>query len=1131
MTASRADLLTRHLCRLAAGREAALPDRELLRSFLEQKDEAAFAALVARHGATVLDVCRAVLRDGPDAEDAFQATFLVLARRASSVRRPESLAGWLHGVAYRLAKKAQVAGARRRAVEARAPAADSVAAADALPWGEVREALHAELARLPERLRAPLVLCYLEGLTRDEAARRLGVRPSTVKGRLQQSRERLRRRLGRRGFGPAAVLGAAVLGGRATGKVPPALAAAATRAALRTDGSGAAALARGWLGPLVPAKLRAVGGVLLLAGALLGSAVLVSPGPKEEALPAAPAGTVDARPEPAADAWGDPLPEGAVARLGTVRFNHGDRLNAVLFTPDGKTLVSQGGGIVRRWDAATGKELGHFAVAKPWFDEQVALTPDGKSLVVFSQDNNDTLRVWDLATGREARRAELPVERRISGVDWRNTLAPDTRRCATLTPAAVQVFDAATARELWALPAAGREFRAVTFAGNDRVVTADKKRTIEVSEAATGKPIRRFAHGGPVEEITASPDGRRLATLEHHTHAIDRLLERDVVRVWDLSTGAELLQLAARPKRWFMHVRFSPDGKLLFASAYGTDGGEVSVWDVGNGRRIRELNGLAGYPFAVSPDGSRVVLGVPPGKFELWDVQAGRQLSPGDGAHTLAATVFLSPTGDRAFTIGYKSISVWDGATGRRLRSSDVPHFGMSDPKQTHSPDGHYALTFEGGWEEARALVWDVAAGRELYTLGRPFQPNGFSSAFSPDSSLLATRHAAKETAVYVWDVRTGREVRSFPEAKAERPGHLFFAGDGKTLIVAGRRVVGYEVATGRELFSWRVAPAPVKSDMGMAVGGVPVNEEDRFPWRTLTVSSDGSVVAYILREGFSRNALPDRIVLCDARTGKVFRRWSDSDKPSNMYEQLAFSPDGRLLASSDGATVHLWEVATGKEVRTFRGHRGEIDALGFSANGRRLASASADSTVLLWALEPAATAGAASEKEVAAWWADLAAADARRAYDAAWRLAESPGPAVALFRRHLRPVTDADLRELRRLAGDLDSETFAVRQQALKGLGAAGPTAVPVLRDALAKGPSAEVRRQAERLLGKLGDTPGAGESLRALRAVAVLERAGTPEARRLLGELAGGVPEVWLTREARESLERLARRPAAAP
>src|SRR5260370_39581924 len=143
----------------------------------------------------VLGVCQAVLQRRHDAEDACQGAFLVLARKAASIRRPDGVACWLHGVAYRVACKARAATGRRQALEARAArrANASVSSASALPaddltWGEVRAILHAELDALPERFRAPLVLCYLEGLTQDETARRLGWTAATVKGRLQRGR-------------------------------------------------------------------------------------------------------------------------------------------------------------------------------------------------------------------------------------------------------------------------------------------------------------------------------------------------------------------------------------------------------------------------------------------------------------------------------------------------------------------------------------------------------------------------------------------------------------------------------------------------------------------------------------------------------------------------------------------------------------------------------------------------------------------------------------------------------------------------------------------------------------------------------------------------------------------------------
>jgi RNA polymerase sigma factor (sigma-70 family) len=220
--------LVRQVARTAAGRAAATqPDPELLRRFAADRDEAAFAALVARHGPVVLDVCRAVLGNHTDAEDAFQATFLLLARAAGSVRRPGSLSAWLHGVAYRTALTARTRAARRRKHEARTPARGA-AEPDDLSWAEVRRVVHEELAGLGERYRVVIVLCDLDGLTQERAAAGLGLTPAAVKKRLERGRAMLRKALGRRGLGPAA--GLAVAAVPAAG-VPPALAAATARAA------------------------------------------------------------------------------------------------------------------------------------------------------------------------------------------------------------------------------------------------------------------------------------------------------------------------------------------------------------------------------------------------------------------------------------------------------------------------------------------------------------------------------------------------------------------------------------------------------------------------------------------------------------------------------------------------------------------------------------------------------------------------------------------------------------------------------------------------------------------------------------------------------------------------------------
>jgi RNA polymerase sigma factor (sigma-70 family) len=175
-------------------------DEQLLARFVRGREEPAFGALVRRHGPMVFGVCRRLLGHWQDAEDACQATFLVLARHAGSIRKPGSLASWLYGVAVRVANKARSAALRRRQEEQQAPGRIADSALPDAAWRELRAILDEELIRLPERYRAPLVLCYLEGTTNEAAARQLGCTKGTVSSRLARARDLLRRRLTRRGL-------------------------------------------------------------------------------------------------------------------------------------------------------------------------------------------------------------------------------------------------------------------------------------------------------------------------------------------------------------------------------------------------------------------------------------------------------------------------------------------------------------------------------------------------------------------------------------------------------------------------------------------------------------------------------------------------------------------------------------------------------------------------------------------------------------------------------------------------------------------------------------------------------------------------------------------------------------------
>ena len=246
MASRHLGVIVEHLCRLSAQTEnKQLSDQQLLDRYVCDRSEAAFQALVGRCGQTVLRVCRRVLSQPEDVEDAFQATFLVLVRKAASLRRSGSLRSWLYGVAYRTAAHAKVDAAKRHAREAQVPAR---AEADALAEITLRElliALDEELFHLPKQYQGPLLLCYLEGKTRDEAAAELGWSLATLGRRLERGRELLRTRLARRGIAFPVALGPLLLlqsGARA--EIPMALIASTVKAATRVGvGSSAATVA------------------------------------------------------------------------------------------------------------------------------------------------------------------------------------------------------------------------------------------------------------------------------------------------------------------------------------------------------------------------------------------------------------------------------------------------------------------------------------------------------------------------------------------------------------------------------------------------------------------------------------------------------------------------------------------------------------------------------------------------------------------------------------------------------------------------------------------------------------------------------------------------------------------------
>jgi RNA polymerase sigma factor (sigma-70 family) len=1094
MVNNSAGFLLRHLHGLTAPRQHTTPDHELLRRFSGQRDEGAFQELLRRHGAMVLGVCRRLLRHRQDAEDVFQATFLTLARKAGSIRKGEAVGCWLHGVARRLALRARIAAGRRRARDQRAatrPPADPLAE---ISVREAQAVLDEELARLPEGLRAPLVLCHLEGATRDEAARRLGWSLGTLRRRLEQGRNLLRLRLARRGLAPSAALAAGLLAEKGgTAAVPAALLNATAGAALLFGVGGkpavsarAVALAEGMARAVLLARLK-VGAALLFALGLLTFAAGVLGGAPGDDGPAAPDPPAAAK-RAGADLYGDPLPPGAVVRLGTVRLRHGDRIYSLALSPDGKALASRGlDRSVRLWDVATGKELTSFG--REWggnWTDTAAFSPDGKLL----------------ATQDDA----------VPGVTLRH---------------------AATGREVRRISVAGGRVSAVAFAPDGKTLVGVTGNVVRLWDVTSGQEVRRLeGHTDEIEQIAFAPDGKLLASGG----------QDQTIRLWDPATGAELRRLDGkiafqeaiirgglklRP-RGVLSLSFSPDGKVLAATTSGDDS-TVRVWDTATGKELRPFVGESMQLDAAAflPDGKTLVSGGWDGVLRTWDVAGRKEVRRFQAQEGAVLSILPLPDGRGVAVGGVRTVRIWDPARGAELRPLGAHHQGVY--RAAFSPDGKTVATVSGasvsGTPNQQVCLWDASTGKEIHRLiaaGDGVNTVGFSA----DGKTLAVR-SGLDPSVQFWDTLTGRElVRRGSEGK------------GRALAVAtdrdGSRVFS-DADTGKELFRFRQRPREWRSetvsfdgkffargsaDQGgnVVVRDIAANKEVRrcqgYPCdvSALAFSGDGRYLA----GAFSTE--PPAIVLWDFHSGA---RLVECRGGADAFTALAFSPDGRTLASGGGdGMVRLWEVATGGERGSFRGHRGPVLCLAFAPDGDRLVSGGEDTAGLVWNLRARGPA-----PDLPALWDDLASADAAKGFQAIGKLVSAPDRAVALLEKRLRPAPVASPERLARLVADLDSDSFEMREKAAKELEGLGEVAEAVLRRAREAGPSAEVRRRAEELLRKLPLT-GSGERLRQFRAVEVLEGLATPEARRLLREWGRGAPEALLTRESRAALERLDRR-----
>jgi RNA polymerase sigma factor (sigma-70 family) len=1071
-----------------------LSDADLLEHFRAHHEEAAFTLLVGRHGPMVLAVCRRVLGDLHDAEDAFQATFLVLVRSAGAIRKQSSLASYLYGVAYRVAARARARAAARRAHERKAPTSmpdpdPSAALADR----ELRAALEEEMHGLPEKYRAPLVLCGLEGKTHEEAAQELRWPKSSVTARLARARALLQERLAGRGFAVSAGAVTALLAVQpGTAAVPAGLTLATVRLALAAlTGTAAAtepavALADHVLQGTTATRLTALLALLLTVGlAGAGVALLMPP----QGVPDGPGRAAASRPDPAANRPADALPEGVLARLGSGKLRHGAVVSDLAFSPDGKRLVSGGAGQLRVWDAATGRLEQRFRVGSAFDFPVVAFTPSGALLTSTPQDAG--CRLLDVVTGKELRRVSLRAPDVAFGP---LTVSPGGRLAAVADWDNVRVFDAATGKETLHLPVpdlpGGLQ---VGLSANGKLLAyGDNASVIRIHDTTTGKRIIELKgewHGS-LSHLTFSPDGQSLAGITGGAPG-----SGGAVVVWDVAQGKERYRFPGMASSGT--CVFTPDGKGLVASE-NRRGRDLTLWSTADGKEVRCF--VAGTWFtaaAFSADGKVLAGAANEGAIVLWDVSSGKRLP--QCADEVHAVVHLQYSADGQQLVGAAGdLIVWDPATGRELRRVPDGRLGLDGAV---SPSGKLLAVPEFG---ATIAVRDAATGKTLRTLpGHGFMPIRVAR-FTPDERYLITA-CEDDRAILVWNLADGAVVHRLTDPV----GHvalLAVSPDGRWLASCSwHRPLAQK---DDELRLWDLRTGHEAKSLPHHFTGI----------YDLAFAPDGSRLAAAGLE--TGRSPPGRVQVWEVSTGKDLLAF---DTHTEMVKRVAFSPDGRTLATGGAdATLRLWELATGSERLRFQGHEGEIKALVYGPAGRSLAASSLDAPVFVW--DVAGRPGPRqplSAEDLLRCWDDLAGA-APAGFRAIRCLAAVPDQALPFLRERLGPVPPADPRGLRQLLDALDSNDFAQRKKAAQDLSQLADRAVNALKQEAEQTTSVEVRRALGEILASAG-APVAGEQRRTVRVVEAVEAMGTPEAARWLDKLAGGAPGARLTREAGAARDRL--------
>ncbi len=1148
-----------HACGLKGGGDK--PDRELVERYLGH-EEAAFSLLMQRHGPMILGICRRLAADPHAAEDGFQATFMVLVRQAASIRKKESLAPWLHRVARRLVLKARAKAAANQRREERMLPMASPDPLQELTVRELRSCLDEEIARLPVKYQTPILLCYFEGKSYSQAAQEIGCPKTTFTNRLNRGLELLRRQLSRRGITLAgAALATALTEAAAAPPLPAILAVNTMKAATLLGGSKAVAcgcltatalaLAEEALTGMLVVKGKIVALVLALGLAVGGAGWAGYKGSAEadRIVQGVENGkrnvlsvSSEGQDKPRLDE-GDPLPEGAIARLGSTYFRHegfGGSGKELAYTPDGQHLVGFTSSGVILWNVATGKEVYRLPVGSGRFSEAACLdiSPDGKTLATslsLGPDGPDPeVTLWELRSGKKIKSYLMPEDqnhsldrlyftadgKKIVAISFEGNvfiydlvsgksrvyLANTESRCPyklavspkvnTLAlaisakdnptnPLSIELRDIDTGKILWTIGDIKAEewdlgICAMTFSPNGKILALGGMNRVFLYDTATGKRLgAREDKMGQLIGLTFTPDGKQLVACGGYP-----------IRAfnWELATGKLLgtfrLQALEDTDIYRVSMAFAPDGKTI---AFGAGSG-VQFWDVAIGR---EKPGLSkGHAYEIvnlvyGPDGKTLYSAGDHGPVFLWNTENWQQKGVLSGN---ARIMSVSPDGKQLATVAKLStnVRIWNLDKSKEALAIRLPDIKPPDPVFINPDDGG----------PVKAAIFS-SDGRKLFTLNQ--------TKSTPKLHRYSLRH---------WDLPTGKQIEHWNTTE----GYIweaYLAPDGKTVFspIQECEIIIDNAASGRS------------RTIGARKNGRA---------ESLAISPDNRMLLY-------EDGLP-AICMVEVMTGKtVFDRVRLPDE--GAMGAFAWSADGRVTAggsqhrnlihSKGDQTIQLWDSATGKELASFTGFKANVNALAFSPDGKNLTAGLQDGTIVVFDVSKMAKLppeAKLNEKEMESRWAELIDDNATKAHQAIGTLVISPKQAVTFLQSRLKPVALADQKMILQWIKDLDSATFAIRQTAAKELEKVRDQVQVPIQKALQGNPSLETRRRLEQVWKSLPDIPGP-ETIRTIRAIMALERIGTPEARGVLEALAGGAPGARETEEAKESLQRLTQRAGKMP